>query len=93
MRCKGQISWARQSEAPLASRPRQLAQESARGGERGKRIEFCKPDVNWAFLLLASDPTVSGGNDGQEEEQTVGCLSATTGDNRKYAMHLLNQTK
>jgi hypothetical protein len=68
MRFKGQIP--AEVTRGSSSRQRRLAQESARGGKRRKRIE----PANQARITSASDPTVSRGNDGQEEEQAAGCL-------------------
>jgi hypothetical protein len=52
-----------------------LAQDIAKGGKRGKRIE----PANQARIPSASDPSVSRGNDCQEEEQAARCLYGNDG--------------
>jgi len=53
MRCKGQIP--AEVTRGFSCRPRYLAQDSATGGKRGKRIE----PTNQARITSASDPVVS----------------------------------
>ena len=73
MRCKGQIPG--EATRGFSCRQRYLAQGSAKGGKRGNRIE----PANQERITTASDPAVSPGNDGQEEEQATGCLYGNDG--------------
>ena len=60
-----------------------------KGGDHKRRSE----PSNHARITAAHDTEVSQGILCQEEKQATDAFTATTGDNRKYAMRLLNDAE
>ncbi len=67
MRFKGQIPAEANRGGFSVLSEEHLIQDSAKGGERGKRIEL----TNQARITYAGDPAVSQGINCQEEEQAA----------------------
>ena len=87
--CVSRVEIPGEATREFSSRTKYHAQESAKGGKRGKRIE----PANQARITQQVISQYREAKTVKKKSKLLDAFTATTGYNRKYAMWLLNHAK